>query len=285
MGLARPAIARMLGAFAALVLAVAIGVPLAYWHRVGGVREPAAPGGLAPGHPRAGRPPARRCRGTTARARPRARHARQQDRVCRQPGVPLHRPGPASSARLQRSPGEHEDLPRRQGGLRPGTDARPGSARHAGRVDTAAARDHHGHAGGGRAVAEVVRRVNPSPSAWDHSDTSTLAVALSGCTAGTTAVDLMRTRATRPPEALARRAFQLRRSSCGFRSGATFVSRAADCYPGPRWEPSELRASASLAARPSSGRWYRAGARQSYGSSRAPTPPMPLPLALPASFR
>ncbi|TMB42079.1 MAG: DUF1326 domain-containing protein [Deltaproteobacteria bacterium] len=34
MGLARPAIARMLGAFAALVLAVAIGVPLAYWHRV-----------------------------------------------------------------------------------------------------------------------------------------------------------------------------------------------------------------------------------------------------------
>src|SRR5437763_6956605 len=34
MGLARPAVARMLGAFAALVLAVAIGVPLAYWHRV-----------------------------------------------------------------------------------------------------------------------------------------------------------------------------------------------------------------------------------------------------------
>ena len=34
MGLARPAIARMLGAFVALVLAVAIGVPLAYWHRV-----------------------------------------------------------------------------------------------------------------------------------------------------------------------------------------------------------------------------------------------------------
>src|SRR5205809_716079 len=34
MRLARPAVARMLGAFAALVLAVAIGVPLAYWHRV-----------------------------------------------------------------------------------------------------------------------------------------------------------------------------------------------------------------------------------------------------------
>src|SRR5438128_5979112 len=34
MGLARPAIARMLGAFATLLVAVAIGVPLAYWHRV-----------------------------------------------------------------------------------------------------------------------------------------------------------------------------------------------------------------------------------------------------------